>query len=97
MQFLAINERNVDAFEADAIAARVPDEVARVREIYADNVLRQVWHRGDVPGGILLLEAEDENQARAVLATLPMIQAGMVSVVQVIPLKPFGGFGPSAP
>lgn len=95
MQFLILNERNTDDFEeADFTAERVGPEVDRVREFYGDEFLRQIWHRGDVPGGVLLVEAESEGAARAQLATLPLVAADMVRVASVIPLKPFGGFGP---
>jgi muconolactone delta-isomerase len=94
MQFIAINKRNADKFSADEIGKKVPLEVLRVRELYAEGFVRQIWHRADIPGGVLLIEAENEDAVRSRLRTLPMVQAGMVEVAMVVPLKPFAGFGP---
>lgn len=94
MQFLALNQRNLDDFAPEQFAALVPAEVQRVKELYAEGVLRQIWHRDDVPGGVLILEAQDEAAVREKLNTLPLVAAGMLRV-SLTPMKPFAGFGPS--
>jgi hypothetical protein len=94
MQFLALNRRRSEDFADAEFAARIADEVHRVRELYADSFIRQIWHRGDTPGGCLIIEAGTEEEARERLGTLPLVAAGMVEVAAVIPLKPFAGFGP---
>lgn len=94
MQFLVLNRRNTEQFTDSDFAPKVGSEVQRVREFYADGFVRQIWHRGDEPGGCLLVEAESEEQVRKTLETLPLVAAGMVEVASVIPLKPFAGFGP---
>jgi hypothetical protein len=96
MQFIAINVRNTNGFTPEVVAEHIPLEVGRVRELYADSFVRQIWHRDDVPGGVLLVEAADEEDARSRLVSLPMVRAGIVEIAQLIPLKPFGGFGPPA-
>lgn len=92
MQFLVLNERNSKDFTPEDFAPKVGGEVQRVKELYAETFVRQIWHRDDVPGGVLLVEADSEAQAREKLATLPLVAAGMVQVAQVVPLKPFAGF-----
>lgn len=93
MQFLVLNERNTTDFEAgDFTPDRVTAEVKRVRELYGEGFVRQIWHRGDLPGGVLLVEAVDETEARRQMSTLPLVAADMVRVASVVPLKPFGGF-----
>jgi hypothetical protein len=64
--------------------------------LYAAGFIRQVWQRGDVGGACLLAEADGEEAVRATLATLPLVKAGMLEIVAVIPLKPYRGFGPRA-
>ena len=92
MQFLVLNERNLTDFSDDDFTPRVTDEVRRVKELYGETFVRQIWHRGDTPGGVLIVEADDEEGVRQQLSTLPLVAAGMVQVAKVVPLKPFAGF-----
>lgn len=93
MQFLVLNERNTAQFQPEQFTHDVvAPEVARVKELYGSGFIRQIWHREDIPGGCLLVEADNEETARSLLATLPLVEAGMVQVATVVPLKPFGGF-----
>jgi hypothetical protein len=96
MQFLVVNRRNVESFSETQLAEKIPIQVRRVKELYTEDFIRQIWHRGDRPGGVMLVEADTEATARSILNTLPMVQAGMVEVAMVIPLRPFAGFGPSS-
>jgi hypothetical protein len=93
MQFLTISQRRGGFTEAD-FAARVDDEVRQARTLYAEGRIRQIWHRGDVPGACILLEADSEAHARELLETLPFMQAGMLEV-SIVPLRPYAGFGPA--
>ena len=68
-------------------------EFERGRALYSLNFIRQIWHRADMPGACLLVEAESEQQVREMLSTLPLFRAGMLEIM-VIPLKPYAGFGP---
>jgi muconolactone delta-isomerase len=71
-------------------------ETARVRELYAAGLLRQIWKRGDIPGASILWEAAFEAEVRDAIASLPIFQAGLLEIVAVIPLEPYPGFGPAA-
>jgi hypothetical protein len=93
LQFLTVSRRKTEAFSDEEFAARVAAEVEQARALYASGFIRQIWHRADIPGACIVLEAESEQQAREVIGTLPMMQAGMLEVT-VIPLKPYAGFGP---
>lgn len=93
MQFLVINTRLTENIDQDELKAKVPLEVAKVKEFYGAGFVRTIWHRGgETPGGVLLIEAADEAEVRGKLAELPLVQAGIVVVSEVIPLKPFAGF-----
>jgi muconolactone delta-isomerase len=93
MQFLVINTRKTDGVDEADFKAKVGGEVQRVKEFYRDGFVRTIWHRGGAtPGGILLVEAESEQEVRGKLATLPLVQAGIVEVSDIIQLKPFAGF-----
>jgi muconolactone delta-isomerase len=95
MQFLSISNRRDGVTESDC-AGLLEQEIHRARVLYSQGFIRQVWHRWDKPGACLLWEAEREEQVRELLDTLPFAQARLVDVV-VIPLKPWGGFGPAGP
>ena len=93
MQFLVINTRLTEGVDAEELNAKIPLEVAQVKKFYGEDFVRTIWHRGgDTPGGVLIVEAEDEASVQAKLGTLPLVQAGIVVVSQIIPLKPFAGF-----
>jgi len=96
MQFLSISRRllesGAEAFTPELIAR----ETARVRELYASGVVRQIWKRGDIPGASILWEAATEADVRAAMASLPIFQAGLLEIVALVPLEPYPGFGPTA-
>ena len=91
MQFMTLSRRRTEQFSDADFAARVQAEVAQARVLYAQGFICQIWHRGDVPGACLLVEAESEAQVRETLNTLPMVGTGMLEV-SIIPLKPYAGF-----
>jgi muconolactone delta-isomerase len=97
MQFLSLSRRLVDQFPPEAFSPELMGrETVRVRELYAAGLLRQIWLRGDIPGSSILWEASSEAEVRDALASLPVLQAGLLEIVAVIPLKPYPGFGPAA-
>src|ERR1700677_1426545 len=95
MQFLSISQRR-KGFAEEEYASLAEQESERARELYAAGLIRQIWHRADMPGACLLWEAEGEEQVREVWKTFPFAQAGMTEVT-LIPLKPYGGVGPANP
>ena len=96
MQFLSVSRRRTDTFPPEAFTPELCGrESARVRELYAAGVLRQIWKRGDIPGASILWEAASEADARAAIASLPLNQAGMLELVVFAPLQPYPGFCPA--
>ena len=94
MQFISISRRRTEAFSEDAFLQLLDAEGARVRELYAEGVVRSIWSRRDIPGAVMLLECESEETARAALDSLPLAQRGMLEV-QVVPLQGYRAFGPA--
>jgi len=95
MQFLSLSRRLVDKFPAEAFTPELASrETARVRELYAAGILRQIWKRGDTPGASILWEAPSKADVEAAIASLPIFQAGLLEIVALIPLEPYPGFGP---
>jgi muconolactone delta-isomerase len=93
MQFLSLSRRRVDRFSEAEFAILVEAEIAQARVLYADGFIRQIWHRADLPGACILIEADSLEQAKARLHTLPMVRTGMLEV-SIVPLVPYAGFCP---
>jgi muconolactone delta-isomerase len=95
MQFLSISRRRTDEFPPQAFTPElVAGEGARVKELYAAGLVRQIWARGDAGGAAILWEALSELEARAAVESLPLFKAGLLEIVIFLPLKPYAGFGP---
>ncbi|RJP81748.1 MAG: superoxide dismutase [Candidatus Zixiibacteriota bacterium] len=89
MQFLAL-ERDLPAEDAD-FAPHAKPEAARVWELYQAGIVREMYFRADRSAAVLVLECADIVEARAALASLPMVQAGLIEF-EIIPLAPYPGF-----
>lgn len=93
MQFMVVFRRS-DAFDAADFEPLLAPEVQAAKALYQSGTVRQIWHRGDEAGAVLLLEADNRDQAQAKLNTLPMVEAKMLETVMLIPLQPYRGFAP---
>ena|SRR5215469_10077149 len=95
MQFLTLSRRRTDTFPPEAFTPELlAHEGARVRELHAAGILRQIWLRGDVPGASILWEADSEADVRAAIDSLPIFKAGMLEILALVPLKPYPGLAP---
>jgi len=96
MQFVTISRRRTDAFPAEAFTPElIGREAARVKELYAEGLLRQIWGRGDGGGAVIVWEAASEADVRNACESLPIFKAGMLAIEVLVPLKPYAGFGPA--
>jgi muconolactone delta-isomerase len=59
-----------------------------------DGFLRQIWHRNDMSGACMLIEADSVEHVHERLASLPLVALGMLEVTTIVPQKPYAGFGP---
>lgn len=94
MQFLTFSRRRTDAFTDADFASHVEAEIGQARVLYAEGFLRQIWHRADVSGACMLIEADSAEEVREKLRTLPLVRAGMLEVT-IVPLRPYAGFAPA--
>ena len=92
MQFLTVSQRRATA-SGEVWDALREAETQRARALYAEGHIRHIWHRADVVGACIVWEADNEEDVRELLGTLPFVQANLLEV-EVIPLKPYGGFAP---
>jgi hypothetical protein len=63
------------------------DEVKHTLEAYLDGKIRNFWFQVNRPGVVLMLESADEDEARRVMAELPLVVAGLADF-DLIPLQP---------
>jgi hypothetical protein len=79
MKILAI-EQELPGISADAFTPqRLRAEAARVWELYQADVLREIYFRTDRHAAVLMLECADVNEAQHILATLPLVQAALIT------------------
>lgn len=94
MQFLIVFRRRSEAFGEEDFASKLDREAQMARTLYLEGFIRQIWHRGDGLGAVLLVEAADRTALDAGLARLPMYRSGMLEAEQIVLLEPYRGFGP---
>ena len=57
---------------AQQIMAVIPEEIRATVKLYFDGKIRQWYSRGDGKGVVFLVDAKSEDDARAIMETLPL-------------------------
>ena len=81
------------------IMAVMPSEIRATVKLYLDGKIRQWYSRGDGKGIFFLVEAKTEDEARAVMETLPLAKEQLMDheYIPVGPLMPLRALmGPAA-
>ncbi len=75
---------------AQQILAVIPSEIRATVNLYLDGKIRQWYSRGDGKGVIFLLDAKTEDEARALMETLPLARERLMDheYIPVGPLMP---------
>jgi hypothetical protein len=75
------------------IMAIMPTEIRETVKLYLDGKIRQWYSRGDGNGAVFLIDARTEDEARAVMETLPLSKEHLVdhAYIPVGPLMPLTG------
>lgn len=90
MKILAI-EQELDVTGVVDFAPHLQAEAAHVWELYKRGVVREIYFHRDEHIAVLMMECESVAEANDVLATLPLVQAGLIRF-QIMPLVPYDGF-----
>ena len=69
------------------VMAVIPAEIRATVKLYLDGKIRQWYSRGDGKGVVFLIDAKTEDEARAVLETLPLVKDQLLDHVY-IPVGP---------
>jgi hypothetical protein len=70
----------------------MPHEVPATLKLYLDGKMEQFWFRGDMPGVVFLMSVESIDEAKALMAALPLAADGILvfEFIPVGPLMPLG-------
>ena len=91
MKILALEADAPGADEGAYTAALLQAESRRAWELHQAGVIRELYFRADRHAAVLVLECASTEEVQAVLATLPLVTAGLIAF-EVIPLAPYPGF-----
>ena len=80
------------------IMALIPDEIQATVKLYLDGKIREWYSRGNGKGVVFLVEAKTEDEARALMETLPLAKEQLMNheYIPVGPLMPLRALNPAA-
>src|ERR1700731_845773 len=83
---------------AQQIMDVIPAEIRATVKLYLDGKIRQWYSRGDGKGVVFLVEAQPEDEARAIMETLPLAKEQLMDDVYIpvgplMPLRALIGAG----
>ena len=81
------------------IMAVIPAEIRATVKLYLDGKIRQWYSRGDGKGVVFVVDAQTEDEARAIMETLPLAKEHLMDhqYIPVGPLMPLRALiGPGA-
>src|SRR5438132_13519322 len=80
------------------VMAVIPDEIQATVKLYLDGKIREWYSRGDGKGVIFLVDAKTEDEARALMETLPLAKEQLMNheYIPVGPLMPLRALNPAA-
>ena len=84
---------------AAQVMAVIPAEIRATVKLYLDGKIRQWYSRGDGKGVIFVVDAKTEDEARAIMETLPLAKEHLMDhqYIPVGPLMPLRALiGPGA-
>ena len=91
MKFLAL-EKETPEGKGDRFQPFLKAEARRAWELYQAGIFREMYFDQANHNAVIIMECDDAAAARAFLATLPLVQEGLI-VFEVIALEPYSGFG----
>ena len=94
-----VTETRTQGVTPQQILAVIPEEIRATVKLYLDGKIRQWYSRGDGKGVVFLVEAQTEDEARALMETLPLAKEQLMDdvYIPVGPLMPLRALiGPGA-
>ncbi len=80
------------------VMAVIPEEIQATVRLYFDGKIREWYSRGNGKGVIFLVDTKTEDEARALMETLPLAKAQLMDseYIPVGPLMPLKALNPGA-
>jgi hypothetical protein len=80
------------------IMAVMPEEIQATVKLYFDGKIREWYSRGDGKGVVFMVDAKTEEEARAIMETLPLSREHLMDhqYIPVGPLMPLRALNPGA-
>src|SRR4051812_15486433 len=69
------------------VMAVIPEEIRATVRLYLDGKIREWYSRGDGKGVVFLVDAKTEDEARALIDTLPLAKEQLMDY-QYVPVGP---------
>jgi hypothetical protein len=93
-------KQGITSGQIQQIVALMPSEIRATVKLYFDGKIRQWYSRGDGRGVVFLLDAKTEDEARAIMETLPLAKEHLMDHVYIpvgplMPLRALMGGGPA--
>ncbi len=99
MKILALEKEIPGVTDDQFTPELLKTEATRAWELHQAGIIREIYFSEDRHEAILVLECNNAEEARAALATLPLVKSGLIDF-KIIPLIPYDGFarlfGPNA-
>ena len=90
MKILAL-EKEVSGIADDQFTPPLlKEEAMRAWDLHQTGIIRELYFRQDRNEAVFILECKDVEEARSVLATLPLVKSGLITF-EIIPLIPYDG------
>src|SRR5690348_18512268 len=86
MQVLAI-DKVLEGVTNDMLLPHLPTELAATVNLYLKEKIRTFYFRKDRPGVVFILEAENLDEAKEILSTLPLVKERLLDF-DLIPIGP---------
>ena len=80
MRFVVIAARSQTASPDELTPELLEAEGKQALKLMAEDFIREIYNRTDGTGGVIVVEAEDEEEVAERLGTLPMVQRGLLSL-----------------
>ena len=76
----------------------IPEEIKATVKLYLNGIIRQWYSRGDGKGVVFVVDAKSEDEARAIMETLPLAKEHLMDhqYIPVGPLMPLRALNPGA-
>jgi hypothetical protein len=91
MKILALEKEAAQTQPSD-FQPHLSEEAAKVYELFQAGLIREFYFHQADHTAVLMLECANIDEARGVLGSLPLVEAGLITF-DVIPLVPYPGFG----